>query len=440
MSRFRAHKRQTGSPRERGDTPLIFIIEDSLALGLLLQNRVEAEGCGDTVWLKNMAEAREAIAHHRPQLAVTGINLPDAPDGEVLDLLDDAGIPAILFTASLDRKTRDRFASPNIIDYFLKDTKSAVDQIIATIQRVTAGDRTGILIVDDMHSQRAHMAEILYPQNYRILEAGSGAQALTTLAADPDIELVITDYHMPDMDGHELTRRIRALYPHDRLRILGISSSSDPFLSASFLKAGASDFIYRPYIAEEVRCRIGSNIETLGQIKRLRFLAERDSLTGLLNRRAFFERAEPILERLRITGEYASVAIMDIDHFKKVNDTYGHDAGDHVIQSIARMLSDLAASGDILCARFGGEEFVLLCEGRSPGEAQQICEMLRQRVAARTMICNGVPVKITLSIGMAIYQHGEGMDNNLNAADQMLYMAKNSGRNQVVSDALFYNA
>ncbi len=407
-------------------------------MGLLLLHKISEQTAVDVRWFKSYADADAALAEQRPALAVTGLNLPDAPDGEILDLLASVDIPTILFTATLNRRVRERFSSPNIIDYFLKDTRTAVDAIVRTIVRFTETIAPPVLVVDDMASGRSILVDLLRRQNYRTYEASSGTEALEILEQHQEIELVITDYHMADMDGHELTRQIRARHAPDRVRVIGISASSDPFLSASFLKAGASDFVYRPFIVEEVKYRIQSNLETLEQIKHLRFLAERDPLTGLYNRRAFFEKAHSILDELRARqGEEGSVAILDIDHFKKVNDNYGHDTGDKVIKLVARVLEDSCRQGNAITARFGGEEFVLLFTNLTTDEVQARCEAIRVAVEELLIPYDNGTLTITASLGAAIMQASEGMDNNLNAADQMLYMAKNSGRNRVIYDAVF---
>lgn len=440
MSLYRQADRRvlgtTGAQTQRS----ILIIEDSTALSLLLQARISEFSAIEVEFCTTFEQARVALAQSKPLLAITGLNLPDAPDGEILGLLADGNVPTLIYTASLTRKMRERFSSPNIIDYFLKDVPDTIDQIARTVVRVTEESATPILVVDDMTSARRDLANLLRRYNYRILEAGSGTEALRVLAENEAVELIVTDYNMPDMDGHQLTREIRSRYAADRVRVIGISASSDPYLSAAFLKAGASDFIYRPFIPEEVQCRVSRNIETLDHIRHLRFLAERDPLTGLYNRRAFFEQAHAILDSLRAHQNDCSVSILDIDHFKKVNDTYGHDTGDTVIKAVAKVLLEIADRERLVTARFGGEEFVTLFPGRDCDTVHALCEEIRQRVAALTIPYNDTQLSVTASLGAAIVQHGEGIDNNLNAADQMLYMAKNSGRNRVIYDAVFCNA
>ena len=245
---------------------------------------------------------------------------------------------------------------------------------------------------------------------------------------------------MPDMDGQELTRRIRTAYPPERMRIIGVSASSDPYLSAALLKAGASDFVYRPYIAEEVKCRIASNIETLNQMRRLQFLAERDFVSGMYNRRAFFEQAQSRLARVRKKGGTASIAILDIDDFKKVTDTYGHDVGDQVIQTAAKVIHNVLARRNCLSAHFSGEEFVVLLSDMSNDEAVAVSEDLRKSLEQAVILHDQTKLHITASIGVAVVQPDETLSNNLNAADQMLYMAKEKGHNRVCADAEFYRA
>ena len=418
----------------------ILLVEDSAAMALMLKSRIESETAGEVEWCKTYAEAERALTQGRPGLALTGMNLPDAPDGEIIDLLEEEGVPTILFTATLNRKVRERASAPHIVDYFIKDAKDTIDHIIRTIQRITEAAVASILVVDDSASARATLNEILRLQNYRIYEATCGLEALEVLAAHGDIQLVITDFHMPDMDGQELTRRIRASYAPERIRIIGISASSDPYLSAALLKAGASDFVYRPYIAEEVRCRIAGNIETLHQMRRLQSLAERDFLTGMYNRRAFFEQAQAQLAHLREKHDSASIAILDVDHFKKFNDTYGHDVGDKVLQAVAKTAHNVLARHKCLSARLGGEEFVILLTGMSNDDAVTVCEEVRKAIAEVVLPHNEARLQVTASLGVAVVQFAEGLDNNLNAADQMLYMAKEQGRNRVCADAVFYRA
>lgn len=404
-----------------------------------LRARLEATLACRIVCCATLAEVQAAIGAGRPTLAITGFALPDAAADDALRLLVARAVPTLLFSEALDPALHAECANTSLVDHVPSTAPDALDTLLARVARLLGNRAIPVLVVDDQSSARSTLVEILRRQNYHTIEARTGIEALEILGDHDDIEMVITDYHMPDMDGLALTREIRRHRDPSRVRIIGISASTDPALSAQFLRAGASDFIYRPFVAEEVWLRISHGLETLEQIRRLRDLAERDPLTGLYNRRAFFEQAHGQIAALRPDpGEDGGgVAILDIDHFKRVNDTYGHDTGDTVIRQVAAVLGRSAHRERFLTARFGGEEFVLLMTDFDIAEVHAICEEVRQTVEALSFTSTSETFSVTASIGVARLQLTEGIDNNLNAADQMLYMAKGGGRNQVFSDATF---
>ena len=437
MSLVRVQDRFALQRKRPEDEGTILLIEDSVAVAVLLIARIEAETDFRVHWFKTLHEARERLDRLDPELAITCHELPDAPNGEALSLLIEKHIPTIVFTAMLDRQAHELLARSCVIDYFLKDCADAIDDVVRLVGQVMRNRSIPILVVDDKKSARAPLIDMLRRQNYQTFEASSGAEALALIKAHDTIELVITDYQMPDMDGRQLTQHIRRMRAPDRIRVIGISASTDPYLSASFLKAGACDFIFRPFIAEEVQCRINANLDTLSQIQRLRYLAERDPLTGLFNRRAFFESAHVRLSEMRRQALPGCSAILDIDHFKAVNDTYGHDVGDAVIREVAEVLDQISEREKFLTARFGGEEFVMMFSNVDIERAEALCEEVRQTIGARSVPHESTTISVTVSIGLARIHGSEDIDNNLNAADQMLYMAKGSGRNQVFSDKIF---
>jgi PleD family two-component response regulator len=201
------------------------------------------------------------------RLAISNINLPGAENGEALEYLVDLSIPTIVFTGTFQEGMRDALMAKDIVDYILKDNIFAVDLLAESICRFLTNHRHHVLIVDDSPTARALLSSRLKRDNFRVDVAESGARALAILKANPDIGLMITDYNMPDIDGFELTRRIRATTGSHELRIIGVSSSNNRLLSARFLKAGGNDFILRPFIDEEFYCRVNQNLDTLLQIR-----------------------------------------------------------------------------------------------------------------------------------------------------------------------------
>ncbi|QND47475.1 response regulator [Rhizobium lusitanum] len=204
------------------------------------------------------------------RLAISNINLPGAEKGEALEYLIDLSIPTIAFTGTFLAGMRDALIAKDVVDYILKDNVFAVDLLVESICRFLTNHRHHVLIVDDSATARALLSSRLKRYNFRVSVAENGAKALEILKANRDIGLMVTDYNMPDIDGFELTRRIRASIGSHELRIIGVSSSTNRLLSARFLKAGGNDFMLRPFIDEEFYCRVNQNLDTLLQIQSVR--------------------------------------------------------------------------------------------------------------------------------------------------------------------------
>ncbi len=203
-------------------------------------------------------------------LAISNINLPGAENGEALEYLIDLSIPTIVFTGTFHEDTRDKLLAKDVVDYILKDNVFAVEMLAESVCRFLTNHRHHVLIVDDSPTARALLSSRLKRYNFRVSVADSGAKALDILKKNADIGLVVTDYNMPDIDGFELTRRIRSVRGSHELRVIGVSSSSNRLLSARFLKAGGNDFMLRPFIDEEFYCRINQNLDTLMQIRSMK--------------------------------------------------------------------------------------------------------------------------------------------------------------------------
>ena len=431
------YARQGALSAKRAEQGRILIIEDSRSVSSLMRHRLEKDFFCQVTQCASADVFRDIIRRGDPfDVAVVDLNLPGASDGEVLDAVIAEGIPAVVFTADFNREHRDRLLPKGVADYHVKNNENAIDMVVSSVLRLLGNRDVGVLVVDDVPSARSMLADLLRGQKFQVYEAATGYQALDILARQPHIELVITDYHMPDMDGYELTRRIRREHNSDRLRIIGISSSADRLLSASFLKGGANDFVYRPYVVEELQCRIQHNIETLAQLRQLRVAAFSDYLTGLPNRRYFFDEGPAQVAGRLERREACCIAMLDIDHFKKLNDTYGHEIGDRVLQAVgAKLARRLEGSGHLL-ARLGGEEFSVLMLGLDVEAGAALCETLRADIESLRVALDDQDLNVTISIGLAEIAGRESFSNYLAAADQLLYLAKSYGRNRVYSETM----
>ena len=375
----------------------------------------------------SMAEARQLLRWpDRYFLAFTGLVFPDAEAESILAFFAASGVPTVVVSGVYDDGIRQKVLGRHIVDCVLKDTPGSVDYLVWLAQRLERNRRISALVVDDSQAARQLAGSMLRLYGFEVVEAEDGEAALRAIAGHPSVRLVITDYEMPGMDGLELVRRIRATHARDRLTVIGVSGSGSPGLVARFLKHGANDFLHKPWSREEFFCRVSQNVDNLDLIGTLQDLATKDFLTGLPNRRHFFERGGALFAASR---GCVAAAMLDIDHFKHINDTWGHDAGDLAIKAVANTVARHARAQD-LAARFGGEEFVLLAPGMDAEVAAASFERLRADIEAlRIALPDGRAISLTASIGVCT--EGGSLSAMLSEADRRLYVAKAGGRNRV---------
>ncbi|MGV3524499.1 MAG: response regulator [Candidatus Sericytochromatia bacterium] len=246
----------------------ILIIEDSQTLGRVALDKFSQSPLPyQPIWVSSFAETRAAVESGKYQFvwALVDLTLPDASGDEVIDYLSFQRIRPIVLTGTFGEEWRELLLAKNVVDYFIKNSLNDYDLIIDQIERLDRNQDITILVVDDSISYRAYLSRLLRIRNYRLLEASHAAEALEKLQAHPEIRLVITDYMMPDMNGIELTRQIRKKHKPNQVAIIGVSASDDLVLSARFLKAGASDYLRKPFSIEEFNCRVSQNIHQMHQ-------------------------------------------------------------------------------------------------------------------------------------------------------------------------------
>jgi two-component system, cell cycle response regulator len=252
--------------------------------------------------------------------------------------------------------------------------------------------------------------------------------------------LVILDWMMPEMDGTEVVRRVRALETDRPPYILMLTSRGEKADIIAGLEAGANDYLAKPVDPGELRARIevGRRMVDLqaaliASRDALAHQATHDPLTGILNRRAIIEKLRQELSRVSRLGELCAVGMCDIDHFKQVNDTHGHQTGDEVLCELTRIMSESLRPYDS-AGRIGGEEFLMIAPVKERTDSVSVFERLRMRVAESKMTTRSGELSITVSIGVACATAGSAVDEILEASDAAMYRAKNAGRNCVAQD------
>nr|AQQ74931.1 hypothetical protein [uncultured bacterium] len=297
-----------------------------------------------------------------------------------------------------------------------------------------------ILLVEDSPTTAVLLSKYLAGA-YHLLHAKDGAEAWQLLEQMTDVELVVTDINMPRLTGHQLLVKIRKSEEprFKNLPVIVMTTTEDSTdRNLAFLN-GANDFITKPIDEMELLARVNVHHKLAQTIRELeasrRALAEQartDPLTKLKNRRAFFENGSQHVAMARRYGTDVSLIVADLDHFKRINDTLGHQAGDEALIAVARVLLQMTRTEDT-CARTGGEEFALLLPDTNRLGAAVLAERIRVAVERENVSAGGQILQLTLSIGVASFavERVETIDQLLSIADQRMYLAKRLGRNRI---------
>ena len=312
-----------------------------------------------------------------------------------------------------------------------------------------------ILIVDD-HEDNVELLKVrLESWGYATDEAHDGVEALAHVDSAPP-DLILLDVMMPKVDGMEVARRVKANPSLPFIPIIMQTALDSTEDKVEGLESGADDYITKPIDFAELKARLRSMLrikrlqeeleererQLLEANERLRHMSQTDGLTGLDNRRHLEERLEEMFEHARRLNEPFSCVMCDLDRFKSVNDTFGHQAGDAVLRQFARILKGQAREID-RAGRYGGEEFMLLLPGTVLDAAVTFAERVRKDVEAHTFTFEGKTIRRTASFGVGGWPHPRvsGCDALVRAADDALYVAKETGRNRVVRfDSVEFNA
>lgn len=408
----------------------ILIVEDSDLIGFQMQRKLQKELGAEAILRKNYAETVQTLDQDRDfTIALLDLNLPDAPYGEIVDFVLSRNIPALVFTGDLNPETQEYIWSKRVVDYVYKEGPHNLDYVVNVVRRFTKNPEIGVLVADDSDSIRGHIARLLRTHNYQVYECSNGSDALKILRENEHIHLCIVDCHMPYMDGMELTRQIRNHYGKDEIAIIGMSGDQENRMAARFIKNGANDFLPKSFNSEQFYCRVTQNVEMMEQIQTIKDISNKDYLTGLFNRRYFFDEARRVYKHSRKKQQPLAVAMIDVDFFKKVNDTFGHDAGDEVLKQLAALLKSEFPRPHIV-ARFGGEEFCALLLPAEGEEPKETMENFRRLVETYTIPVERAPLRITISIGLC-KRPFESLEDMIKQADDNLYHSKHSGRNKV---------
>jgi len=409
----------------------ILIVEDNKALAKLIAKKMEDNTEMQVDVAHSLAEAQAFLTKAKDYfITLLDLNLPDAPNGEVVDFVASKGLPIIVLTGSMDDKTRETFMDKDIVDYVYKGNMSDVNYIFHMIDRLKNNKQYKVMVVEDVMQTRNDVKKILQNLQFQVFTAAHGEEAMNYFADNPDIKLVVSDYGMPVKDGLEVLKELREQKDKNELGVIMMTSANENVSGAVFLKNGANDFIAKPFLKEELICRVNNTIENMENINKIANFANKDFLTGLFNRRYFYDDMQGYLASLEENPMPYAVAVIDVDGLKNINDKYGQYSGDKILKLLAKKLIDDTKSSDI-AARFGGGEFCVLLKNVSQEDAVKFFVGLRAAIAANPVNIKNESVKISVSIGVTFGKSDYNVDEILELADEALYRAKQNGRNRV---------
>jgi len=412
------------------DKPVL-VIEDSRVLSQMLTSMIHKLWDCDVHVASSFSEAEKLLNKYSADyhLAMCDLCLPDAMNGEIIDLVKKANVQFIVLSGQNDTPLEKEIMAKGAVDFIDKTNINAYPYACELVGRLYKNYYVKILVVDDSKSSSQVISQILKTQNFQVLNAKNGSQALQTIEKHKDIKLVLTDYIMPEMDGIELTVKLRKLYSKEKLSIIGLSGASEGSINSMFIKNGANDFLYKTFSYNELICRVNQNIEMLEYIEHNFNLSNLDYMTQIYNRRYFFTEGVQQYQIAKDMGVPLTTCMMDIDHFKAINDNYGHDCGDKVLICFAEMLTRYFE--EHLIARLGGEEFAILFQQLSHTQIVEKLNAFRIEIENTAINCSKKSLSITVSIGIT-NNYGDSIEDMLKYADKNLYQAKKTGRNQVI--------
>jgi len=296
-----------------------------------------------------------------------------------------------------------------------------------------------VLIADDSLVVRAVVRARLEDEGYDVVEAADGDAAVATCVQSPP-DVVLLDVEMPGLDGHQVLARLKRDETLADIPVVFLTGRTSMDDMVAGLRAGAHDYLKKPFEAAELVARVGSAAHVKKLQDRLRErnadlerVSRTDMLTGLYNRRHLEDQLAREHSTARRTQRDLGVLLLDIDHFKRVNDTYGHAAGDHVLCEFAERMTRHLRAGDV-AGRWGGEEFLVILPGTDLDGALHVAERIRASVDATpfdTSEASGPAISVTVS-GGCVVGPADTPDDLVSAADDGLYAAKDAGRNRII--------
>ncbi len=447
----------------------ILVVDDSQTIRMQIREELEQEGY-DIVEAKNGLEALIfAASPTPPDLITLDIEMPkmngfdtcrklrDSHYSRFFSKSEDHRVPVIFITGNDTIEDRNKGFDLGAVDFITKPFQKG--EVLRAVNKILNLPTTQIgikaLVADDNIVARKIASLCLSREGIQVYEAENGEQAYDIIRnLGQQLDIIITDLIMPHMDGMQLCRKIRKDLGKQDIPIIVLTAMSDLSEILDVFKAGASDYLVKPFSKEELLARISVHIErsqvnrelraTIKLLKeaneKIEKLSILDPLTGCYNRGYLNKQILMEIKRSTRYEKPCSIILTDIDHFKQVNDSFGHQAGDAVLIQFVKNLQSVIRNDCDWIARYGGEEFLIVLPETTVSHAEIVAEKLRKTVSGQPIRYNDLEVSITASFGVTgfdpLQSAAVSLEEILKTADENLYRAKHEGRNRVVCSSL----
>ena len=414
---------------------IVLIVESVSFVQRSIQKSILKDFSFEVIIANSRLEAHMVIDRLRDDIfiAVVGLNLPDSNGFDVVDDLEEMGVPQVVYSGKFDFQIRQELLNRDVVDYIPQEGRNSLTYLLELLRRLLSNQKIEALIVDDSRASCVFFSKMLSRMMIPCKTMVDSSEALELLVDDPDrFSLVLVDYAMPVLNGVEFVLELQKQVDVKGVAVIGMSGQNNHALTAHFLKAGANDFLYKSSSYEEFMCRISQSLNAVDQVSKLTKVASTDFLTGLRNRRDLFDVGNIFWQLAKREGRNdICVCMLDIDYFKNVNDTYGHDAGDSILKGVAEIIDDSFRKTDLI-SRYGGEEFCIVLQSSNEELVVHLMDRLRERIGSHSFYVGEYPINVSVSIGCC-FELYDSFDEMISIADKNLYRAKDNGRNCVVA-------
>lgn len=410
---------------------LVYVIEDDPALLELIRAQLQLVG-----WqVKTFADATSAkhvLNKALPSAIIIDLSLPEGKFAGIkllqkFQTLAQNNIPQIVISSTWTWESRLAAARAGVDAYLHKPLDLTL--LIEQLEKLTSNDNAEpyrVLIVEDTVSLAHYYAQVLESAGMQTKVVTEPQKLLEALAAFQP-ELILMDVYMPGCSGIEAARVIRQDSKFLSVPIVFLSSEAERQRQLGAMQTGADDFLVKPIADAELISAVTLRAE---RFRNLSTVIHQDSLTGLLNHVSFKLQMEAEYARSKRAESNLSFALLDVDHFKSVNDNFGHPAGDRVLKSLAQVLRTRLRKSDVI-GRYGGEEFAILMPDTTQEQAEQVMNNLREQFALLRFVTEASEFGCTFSAGISTSTEYENVETLIQAADTALYEAKHAGRNRI---------